>query len=548
MVAENKPWLSHYDKTVPSEIDIPNHTLVDLFNQAAAQYSDHIGVIHNGVEYTYKEIDDWSNRMARFLIAQGLEKGERVGILLPNTVEFVISYYGILKAGGVVMAINPSSRQPEIENLARESGTKIIIFSGSIDGDIKDIQNNTDINLCVVVGQKPYHLTDCDLTWEKLMAEYQKGDAIQRIILPDDPAVFQYSGGTTGTPKCAIGLHRNLVANVHQFETWLVNTERGKETVLVAIPVYHVYGMVLGMNLAVKMGAKMLLIENPRNLDSLLGAIQDYQATIFPGVPSLYAAINHYPSVLAGKYDLSSIKACISGSATLPQRVKQDFEELTKGHLVEGYGLSEAPTATHCNPILGENKPGSIGLPLPNVSCKIVDLETGKCELPAGEEGELIIKGPQVMQGYHLRPEETALAVRDGWLFTGDVAKMDADGYFYLVDRKKDVIKVGGFQVWPNEIESVLMQHPQIREAAVAGVISEEEAEVAKAWVVLREGESSTIEDIQSFCDKSLTRYKVPKLIEFRESLPRTGVGKILRRVLVAEHYANSVAKKKAAD
>lgn len=540
MANKNKPWLSHYDQGVSYEIDIPDQSLVDLLNQAVEIYPNHICLIHNGVELSYQEVDDRSNRIARYLIAQGLEKGERVGILLPNTLEFVISYYGILKCGGVVMAINPASRAPEIEKLARESGVKIIMISASIYGVIKDIQSRTDIGSCVVAGNQSNHLKANDISWDNLMANFHEDYEIQRTVLPNDPAVFQYSGGTTGTPKCAVGLHRNLVANVYQFNHWLVNTQMGRETILVAIPIYHVYGMVLGMNLAVKMGAKMLLVENPRDMDGLLGAIQDYQATVFPGVPSLYAVINLYPQVLAGKYDLSSIKACISGSATLPQRVKQEFEELTKGHLVEGYGLSEAPTATHCNPILGENKPGSIGLPLPNVNCKIVDLETGTTELPEGEAGELIIKGPQVMPGYHHRPEETAMAIRNGWLYTGDVARMDADGYFYLVDRKKDVIKVGGFQVWPNEIESVLLKHPKVREAAVAGVISEEEAEVVKAWVVIVEGESCTIEEIQKFCDKFLTRYKVPKLIEFRESLPRTAVGKILRRVLVSEHYGKS--------
>lgn len=540
MSRKNKPWLSHYDPSVPLEIDVPDLSLVDLFTQAVSRYSEHTCVIFNGSAFSYQEIDDRSNRIARYLIAQGLEKGERVGILLPNNVAFVISYYGILKAGGVVMAINPASKPPEIERLARESGVKINIISGSIYEDVKAIQSSTDIKSCVVLGNHPDQLAAGDLTWGNLMAGYIKPDEIQRTVFPDDPAVFQYSGGTTGTPKCAIGSHRNLVANVYQFSHWLVNTEMGQETVLVAIPVYHVYGMVLGMNLAVKMGARMVLVENPRDMDNLLDTIQAYQATIFPGVPSLYAAINRYPPVLAGEYDLSSIKACISGSATLPLKVKQEFESLTHGHLVEGYGLSEAPTATHCNPVLGVNKPGSIGLPLPNVDCKIVDLETGTKELPVGEAGELIIQGPQVMQGYYHQPEETAMTIRDGWLFTGDVARMDEEGYFYLVDRKKDVIKVGGFQVWPNEIEAVLLQHPKVRETAVAGVINKEEAEVAKAWIVLRTDETCTVEEIQTFCDKRLTRYKVPKLIEFRETLPRTAVGKILRRVLVSEHYKSS--------
>jgi long-chain acyl-CoA synthetase len=388
----------------------------------------------------------------------------------------------------------------------------------------------------IVVGERPIDLAPDDITWTQIMGEFTADAPIAVSVGPDDPAVFQYSGGTTGTPKCAVGLHRNLVANVHQFSHWLVNTEPGVETVLVAIPMYHVYGMVLGMNLAVKMGARMVLISNPRDMDGLLQAIETYKATIFPGVPNIYAAINHYPPVLEGQYDLSSIKACISGSTTLPLKVKQEFEALTNGHLVEGYGLSEAPTATHCNPILGENREGSIGLPLPNVDCKIADLETGEKELPVGEAGELAIRGPQVMAGYYLNPEETALTLRDGWLFTGDVARMDADGYFYLVDRKKDVIKVGGFQVWPNEIEAVILRHPKVREVAVAGVLDEDGAEVAKAWIVLQEGRHVTAEEIINFCDEYLTRYKIPKYIEFREALPRTTVGKVLRRVLSASH------------
>jgi long-chain acyl-CoA synthetase len=319
----------------------------------------------------------------------------------------------------------------------------------------------------------------------------------------------------------------------------LVNTKQGEETVLVAIPIYHDYGMVLGMNLAIKMGARMVLIPDPRDMVGLLEAIEKHHATIFPGVPNLYAAINNYPPVIAGEYDLSSIKACISGSATLPQRVKQEFELLTNGHLVEGYGLSEAPTATHCNPILGENREGSIGLPLPGVDCRIVDLESGKKDCDVGEAGELLVKGPQVMAGYHHRPEETAQVLDNGWLHTGDVVRMDEDGYFYIVDRKKDVIKVGGFQVWPNEIEAVLFQHPKVREAAVAGIKEVNGSEVPKAWVVLHEEQIATPEELKEFCDQYLTRYKIPKYFEFRTSLPRTRVGKILRRILVAEESQN---------
>jgi len=535
MIYQNKPWLSMYDEGVPANIDIPKLSIVDLFRQAVRDYGDSTCTVYEGQTLDYQAVDDLSDRVARYLLKQGLKKGDRVGILLPNSPAFVISFYGILKAGGVVMALNPAYRPAEIETQATESGIRILIMSAASFSTIEPVLPKIGLEAVVVVGTIDGNLPDWMATWETVMAAHAAGEVVKVDVSPDDPAVFQYSGGTTGTPKCAIGLHRNLVANVYQFNQWLVNAEPGKETILVAIPIYHVYGMVLGMNLAVKMGARMVLIPDPRNLDSLLQAAQEYQATIFPGVPSIYAAINHYPPVLSGEYDLSSIKACISGSATLPIKVKQDFEALTKGHLVEGYGLSEAPTATHCNPILGENREGSIGLPLPNVDCKVVDLETGTQELRVGEVGELIVRGPQVMVGYYQRPEETAQALRDGWLFTGDVVRMDEDGYFYIVDRKKDVIKVSGFQVWPNEIEAVIMQHPAVREVAVAGILDEIGNEVVKAWVVLKDGEVCSSEDIQGFCDQYLTRYKIPKYVVFRDSLPRTMVGKVLRRVLASE-------------
>ncbi len=532
----NKPWLSHYDSSVPHEINIPKISLVALFKKAVTAYGDLVCTIHQDENLTYRQIDALSDCVACFLLANGLKKGDRVGILLPNTAPFVIAYYGILKVGGVVMALNPAYRSGEITVQALESGIRFLFLPEASYDVVKPIQSETHIEKMIVVGEEPVNLASEDLTWHDLLNEFTQKEPMIIDVTENDPAVFQYSGGTTGTPKCAIGLHRNLVANVFQFNHWLAYTEPGAEMILVAIPLYHVYGMVLGMNLAIKMGAGMILISNPRDMDNLLKAAEKYQATIFPGVPNLYAGINHYPSVIEGDYDLSSIKACISGSTTLPLQTKQDFEALTNGHLVEGYGLSEAPTATHCNPILGENRAGSIGLPLPNVDCRIVDLETGTTEMRVGEVGELIIKGPQVMEGYHQQPEETAIALRNGWLFTGDVAKMDEDGYFYLVDRKKDVIKVGGFQVWPNEIEAVIRQHPQVRDVAVAGVLDEEGVEVAKAWIVLKEGEMCHPEEFKAFCKPYLTGYKIPKYIAFRESLPRTTVGKVLRRVLSAEN------------
>ena len=389
---DNKPWLAHYDEGVPKEINIPEISLIELFQMAVEEYEDEICTIFEDEYHTYKEIDHFSDCVCRYLLENGLEKGDRVGILLPNTTEFVISYYGILKAGGVVMALNPAYRVLEIESLAKESAIRFLVMPSNRYEEITTLQQRTAIESLIIVGSDASIGSKNEILWDQVLDEYGKQEKPQVDVSPGDPAIFQYSGGTTGTPKCAIGLHRNLVANVFQFNHWLVNTKQGKETILVAIPVYHVYGMVLGMNLAVKMGARMVLIPDPRDLDGLLKAAEKHHATVFPGVPNLYAAINHYPPVKAGEYDLSSIKACISGSATLPLKVKQAFERLTHGHLVEGYGLSEAPTATHCNPILGENREGSIGLPLPGVDCRVVDLEDGNKDCEVGEAGELLVR------------------------------------------------------------------------------------------------------------------------------------------------------------
>jgi len=313
MTDKGKPWLLHYDEGVPARIDIPKITLVDLFKEAVGKYGRSVCTIFGDEELTYQQIDDLSDRVAHFLKDRGLQKGERVGIFLPNTPAFVITYYAILKAGGVVMALNPAYRPAEVERLSSESGIKMLFLPEIVYETIKAIQDQTPIESLVVIGSEAAPLGPGDISWEMMLDRYPTKVEDQVVVNPEDAAIFQYSGGTTGTPKCAVGLHQNIVANVYQFNHWLVNTEQGKETILVAIPVYHVYGMVLGMNLAVKMGAKMVLISNPRDLDGLLHAIESHQATVFPGVPNIYAAINHYPPVIAGEYDLSSIKACISG-------------------------------------------------------------------------------------------------------------------------------------------------------------------------------------------------------------------------------------------
>jgi long-chain acyl-CoA synthetase len=394
-------------------------------------------------------------------------------------------------------------------------------------------------------GDRLDSLDSRDIWMKDLLAKHSNSPRPKVDVSPDDTALFQYSGGTTGVPKGAVAMHRNVVANTLQIKSWMTGLDEGKEVVLMGIPLFHVYGMVAGMNFAMASGASMVMVPNARDLKDVLNNISKYKATIFPGVPLLYNGINNHPDVKAGKYDLSSIKACISGSAALMRETKEQFEKLTGGKVFEGYGLSEAPTATHCNPLNGVNKTGSIGMPLPDVDVKIISLDDGETELPQGEIGEIAINGPQVMKGYHNMPTETANSLRqmkDGktWLFTGDIARMDEDGYFYIVDRKKELIKPGGFQVWPREVEEAIMSHPKVLEVGVGGIPDPNRGETVKAWIVLKPGEELTQEELKAYCKEHLAPYKVPTHYEFRKELPKTTVGKILRRELVRQHKEES--------
>ena len=530
-----QPWSSHYDPGVPRHIDYPPVPVFHFLNESARLYPDLPCTIINDTVITYSAMDKVTDQIARALVVLGVRKGDRLGIFLPNNPDFVKIYYGILKAGGVVVATNPAYTAAELEYQVNDSGLAIMFGTASSYEKLKAVRLRTALKTLIVTGAEP----DLVLEQGDLLLEQLPAQTIPDLPLPPvstaDVALFQYSGGTTGISKGAVVLHRNLVSNTLQFRSWMVNLQPGQETSLLAIPLYHVYGMVCGMSLSMALGAGMVLIPSARNMDGLLANIQKHHPTYFPAVPTLYNAINNHPDVQAGKYDLSSIKACISGSAALLKETKEKFEHLTGGKICEGYGLSEAPTATHCNPLLGVNKIGSIGLPLPDVDCRIVDLETGQINLPTGEVGELILRGPQVMQGYHNMPGETALALRDGWLFTGDLARMDADGYFTLVDRKKELIKPDGIQVWPREVEEVIASHPQVREVAVAGLPDEYHGEAVKAWVVLKPGQPLDAADIRLWCLEKLAPFKIPSRIEFRSELPHSTVGKVLRRELVRQ-------------
>jgi long-chain acyl-CoA synthetase len=553
---DERPWLKHYDPGVPHHIDVPPIPLHHFLEASARSYGSRPCAIFKGHVVTYAEMDELSDRLAAGLAALGVKKGDPVGIFMPNSAQFVMAFYAILKAGGVVVATNPLYSAREIEHQLNDAGIELMLVMSNFYNLVKGVQPKTRLRQLVVTNIKEYlppvmrtlftlvkekkgghrvTLAEGDLWLQDVLRRHDRRQRPALEIGPEDVALFQYSGGTTGLSKAAVATHRNLVTNTLQIHSWMTECRDGQETVLMAIPMFHVYGMVAGMSFAIRSGASMVMIPNPRDLKDVLQNIDKYQPTVFPGVPTMYNAINNHPDVAAGKYKLTSIKACISGSAPLLRETKDRFESLTGGKLVEGFGLSEAPTATHCNPLLGETRSGSIGLPFPDVDCRIVSLDDGATVLGVGEIGELALRSPNVMRGYHNMPTETTNALRDGWLFTGDIARMDQDGYFYIVDRKKELIKPGGFQVWPREVEEEIAKNPKVLDVGVAGIPDAYRGETVKAWVVVRPGETLTEDEVKSWCKERMAVFKVPTQVEFRDELPKTTVGKILRRELVRQ-------------
>ena len=559
----NRPWLAHYDKGVPQTIEYPKVPLFHFLEEAARKYPDRACTIFKGAVISYREMNEQTDHMAAALVEMGVKKGDRVGIFIPNIPQFVVAYFGILKAGGTVVAINPTYPVDEIIMPINDANIEIMFTMSRFYDKVKAARKRSKLKRIIVTnikeslppvtrllftllkekkeGDHVDALANGDLWMKDLLAKHANSPRPKVDVSPDDTAIFQYSGGTTGVPKAAVAMHRNVVANTLQIKNWMTGLEEGKEVVLMGIPLFHVYGMVAGMNFGMVVGASLVMVPNARDLKDVLVNISKYKASIFPGVPLLYNGLNNHPDVKAGKYDLSSIKACISGSAPLMRETKEQFEKLTGGKLFEAYGLSEAPTGTHCNPLNGVNKVGSIGMPLPDVDVKIISLDDGETEMAQGEIGEIVLNGPQVMKGYHNMPTETANSLRqmsDGktWLFTGDIARMDEDGYFYIVDRKKELIKPGGFQVWPREVEEAIMDHPKVLEVGVGGIPDPQRGETVKAWVVVKPGETLTEAELKAFCKEHLAPYKVPTHYEFRAELPKTTVGKILRRELVRQH------------
>jgi long-chain acyl-CoA synthetase len=555
------PWLQHYDDKVPHTLTYPDSPVQGLLENTARTHPTKTATIFFGARLTYAQVAAQSDRLAVALRNLGVQQGDRVALILPNCPQFVIAYYAVLKAGGIVVPTNPLYKAREMEHQLLDAGVHTVVTLNLFEPILQEIQPAVGLKNIIVTEIKDYLPPLLGLLYplkerrEKTAVHVAPGPGIYfwadllrtpgrslppLAISPDDLALLQYTGGTTGTSKGAMLTHRNLVANAMQCRNWLKDMRTdGSEVSLCVTPFFHVYGMTVGMNLSVLVGAAMILM--PRfQLEEVLKAIQKYRPTQFPGVPTMYIAICNYPDV--GKYNLRSIRACISGAAALPVEVAQTFERLTGGHLVEGYGLTEASPVTHCNPIYGDRRIGSIGVPYPDVTAKVVDPDT-HADLPVGEVGELAVHGPQIMRGYWERPEEMAAVLSpDGWLYTGDMARQDGDGYFYIVDRKKDLIIAGGFNIYPREVEEALYEHPGVLEAVVCGVPDSYRGETVKAYIVLKPGHTVTAEEIIAFCKERLANFKVPRQVEFRDSLPKSLIGKHLRRALREEEAARLAA------
>ncbi len=557
-----RPWLRFYETGVPNSLDYPEVTLGSVLERTAVKSPDHTALFFYGKKINYRELNQLANQFGRALFTIGIKKGDRVALMLPNIPQMVIAYYGTLRTGAVAVPTNPLYHAHELEVQLNDSEAETLVAVDMFYPVISSIIARTKIKhliLCRIEDYLPFPLNllypvkaRIDREWVRVkrrppiydFLEIMRGkdaSAHRAIVSPDDVALLQYTGGTTGIPKGAALTHRNLVVNAVQSQAWLTLGNEGKVIILAAIPFFHVYGMTTAMNLGILIGAELLLLPKFHTKE-VLRFIEKYRPQIFPGIQAMYLAISHYPKVK--KYDLSSLKVAICGAGPLMHEVQEQFERITGGRIVEGYGLSEASPVTHANPIFGRRKVGSIGLPWPDTEARIVDIETGEKTLPVGEEGELVIRGPQVMNSYWNKPAETALALRDGWLHTGDIARMDEDGYFFIVDRIKDMIKTVGENVYPREVEEVLYTHPKVKEAVVVGLPHEEYlGEKIKAFIVLKEGTTATAEEIIQYCRDQLSKFKVPKEVEFRNQLPKTLVGKVLRRVLKDEEMKKIDAK-----
>lgn len=554
MLETEKRWLTLYPDQIAKNVYYRADTLPQLLENAAREYSKHKAINFMGKEITFKTLYKKTLKLAAYLQNLGIEKGDRVAVMLPNVPQTVISFYAILQTGAIAVPVNPLYQEREIEFIMKDSGAKVIITLDMLYNRVAKVKERTDLEHIIVTSIKDYLPFPKNIIYPFIQAKEQgKPPTIQSsksthfftqtmkannqlkevpISFEEDIAILQYTGGTTGFPKGVILTHQNLVANTSMCRQWLYKMEKGKEIMLAVMPLFHVYGLMTVLVLSVMEVYKMILV--PRfDATGLLKTIHKQKPTVFPGAPTIYIGLMNHPDIM--KYDLSSIKGAISGSAPLPVEVIEKFEQKTGGKIVEGYGLTETSPVTHVN-FLWDNEivKGSIGVPWPGTDAAIFSLETGET-LPVGEIGELGIMGPQVMKGYWNNEEETQKVLKDGWLLTGDIAYMDENGYFYIVDRKKDIIIASGFNIYPREIEEVLYEHPAIMEASVVGVKDSYRGETVKAFIVLREGMTVTEEELNQFMRRKLASFKVPRIYEFRKELPKTAIGKVLRRQLKKE-------------
>ena len=540
----------NWPEGVPHTIDYPEIPLFQLLDDSAKKHPDATAIIFQDYKMTYRELKDQVDRFATALQTLGVKREDKVALFLANIPQFIISYYGALKAGAIVTAISPLYKEREVRHQINDSGAETLIVLDLLYPVVEKVKDETGLKRIIVtgfgeylpslkrilgslLGKIPTHKVEMGAgmhLFQDLIKGYQPNPAPIEVDPKEDLALLQFTGGTTGLPKGAMLTHYNLVSNAYMCNAWM-NTEEGAEIHVNVLPLYHIYGMTVTMNNAIAAAGAMILI--PRfDQKEVLGSIQKYKATVFGGVPTLYGALINHPDI--SSYDLSSIKFCISGASPLPPEVQKKFMELTGGVLVEGYGLTEASPVTHANPLdatLETVKIGSIGLTWPDTEAKIMHEASG-VELPVDMVGELAIRGPQVMKGYWNDPEETAAVLKDGWLYTGDYAKRDEDGYFYIVDRKKDLIKYKGYSVFPREVEDVIYEHPAVKVAAVVGVPDKESGEMPKAFIVLKDGAEATEEELIEFVRERLAPYKRIRAVEFRDELPMTMVGKVLKKDL----------------
>ena len=537
MATESKPWLSSYSPGMPSSLDYPRAPVYHFLQQSADRFPQRAAIIYQdpseGTEpiiKTYEALDVESDRLAAALVGMGVTLGERVAYYIQNSPELIAGLYGILKAGAVPVPCNVMYRAEELAYHLNDSGAQTLLCEANLFPTAQNILPETPVTRVIVAGGK---VEGDVLYWDRLQADSPPLEELPPIDVDHDLALLPYTGGTTGIPKGAMLTHANMVANAVQFRDWF-GYETGGEVFVATLPLFHIGGIAGVMSVPISCGGTIVLFRR-FNAERVLRAIQDYQATRFLGVPTMYIALLSHES--AGEFDLSSLRPSRTSAAPLPKAVKESFDALVgRSVLVEGYGLTETSPLTHANPVDGAIA-GSIGLPLPDTDARILDPDDGLAEMPMGEIGEIVLRGPQVMKGYWNRPLETTEAIRDGWFYTGDLAYMDKRGYFFIVDRKKDVINAAGFKVWPREVEEVLYAHPSVRLAAVLGVPDDYRGETVRAVIALKGDhkfatEDSARQDILAHCQRHLANYKVPRIVDFREELPVSAAGKVLRRVM----------------